>query len=633
MAYKGEDLDLRGPQSTSGWAQSGQDGDGGLRGRGRQAPTQKPAALYVDEVLLDCANHAYDLASGNGAREVMLEHLILAMTRVPRAAQIMEDRGVNVVALRSECATVVANDIPVSTGQAGQTVRASSDYDAVLHLAAANARLRSDKPTSVRDVLFVLINYDRETRGIELLRRHWPNWRQDDLADRLEPVRPQPRPNPIPREVTPLVDRGDRDQLMHAFEARLDLVEKGFGNLTNDLGRERRMLSDVVASLQDTVASVRSDGQSFRNMLGERLQRFEKALDQVRYDGGAGGGNIEAILTSRLQRLEKMQESLLAQRSSVPALEATLNDRFMRLEKALEANRADGSRLPSGMSDRLGVLERTVENRLAELSRTWNALGDRMQRLERSLEGVTSAMPAGLLDRMHAMEKAFEAKINEGMRSWGSVGERLIALERSLSAQRAEVAHIQAAVTSELKAIEKAVGTQQIGGPAVGSFLDERFETIDKSLEQHRQEMATFLNRLPGAVGERLQVFERALGSVREDTGRLAQLQEGELAEVRAAMTRLAGSQQTLSAAIDQWRLDNTGDLGILSNRLEALEHSSVRPIEMLENLGNRIGSASAPQAQPAGHGSQFPPQARVGSRMTRIPTNRGFWRWLFGLS
>ena len=103
-------------------------------------------------------------------------------------------------------------------------------------------------------------------------------------------------------------------------------------------------------------------------------------------------------------------------------------------------------------------------------------------------------------------------------------------------------------------------------------------------------------------------------------------------------MTRLTGGQQNLSAAIDQWRLDNTGDLGIISNRLEAIEHSSVRPMELLENLNARIqamsmGGSMGLQAQNAGLGTTAATSTLPQTSYVRGGQRRGFWRWLFGLS
>lgn len=670
MAYKGEDLELRSPQSGSGqagpgWSQSGyggQDSDAPVHTNGARLRPRpqggRPTPLIVDETLLACCNYAYDIASVNGAREVMLEHLVHALTRIPEAAQILENRGIHVASLRRESAAIIANDIPGAAAPVA-AVRASNDFDAVLHLAAANARLKSDRPTSIRDILFVLINYDRDAPGIELLRRYWPTWQQDEAADRVEEarvsvnrtaasireLRSEIRTPIYDRQATPMADRAEvapmAMSVSYQTDGRLDAIERGLGMMASEVTKERKMLGDLVAGLHDSVVAQRSDAHNFRGALGDRLGRLEKSLEAVRYDGGGSSANLEAMLATRLQRLEKLQESLLAQRSNMPNFEAAFGDRLTRLEKAIEANRLDASKLPAGISDRLQLVERTVENKLAELSRTWGVLGDRLGRLEKSLETVTGAMPTGLVDRMQAMEKSFETKINEGVRSWSGVGERLTTLERSLSAQRAEVAHIQAAISTELKAIEKAVSAQ----PAGPANINERFQALERMLEAHRNELASnlpgpIIERLQGiersvegrlnaashvtaTQSERLQGLEKALSAMRTEAGEFGKLRDGEILEIRNTLTRFASAQSTLAGAVDQWRLDNTGDLGIISNRLEAIEHASIRPMEMLEAISTRVqslsqGQSAAQQAKPAS-----PPGGAQ---------RRGFWRWLFGI-
>ncbi len=615
MAYRGDDLDLRAPQGAGQGTYAGYGDADQARSRTRtngqyQNGAHRSPALYVDETLLACCNHAYDIASANGAREVMIEHLVHALTRVPDAAQILENRGVHVMALRRESAAVIANDLPISPAHSGAPVKASSDFDAVLHLAAANARLRSERPTSVRDVLFVLMNYDRQASGIDLLRRHWTSWQQDDINDREEIVRQQPsRPVP-PRmpvyEPAPVIER---------VVERVEAVPP----------RADRMLDArieaLINTLHDSVTAQRNDYQNLRTALGERLQRLEKSIEHSRLDGGTA--NLEIALNARLQRLEKMQETLLSQRISLAPLEAAMNDRFHRLEKTLETNRFDQGKLPTGVNDRMQAMERMLEARLTELQRTVGQsggalngqLGERFQRLEKAIESVTHAMPSGLIDRMQAMEKSFESKITESVRTWGSIGERLEGLELSIEGWRQE----------------SSAAASRVPGP-----LMERLSNLENMLGAWREEsgiVTTGGGEVPGVMFERLQALEQAVLSTREDSARLARANDASIAELRSGVTRLGGAQQNLSSAIDQWRLDNTGDLGIISNRLEAIEHSSIRPMEILESLNSRV------QAM----GMQYPNTAStvagartVASSITTGTTGghrRGFWRWLFGLS
>jgi Clp amino terminal domain, pathogenicity island component len=595
MAYKGDDLDLRPPQGAgqSAYSAYGNEAEAG-RSRPRtngqyQNGANRSPALYVDEVLLACCNHAYDIASANGAREVMIEHLVHALTRVPEAAQVLENRGVHVMALRRDSAAVIANDLPISPAHSGAAVKASSDVDAVLHLAAANARLRSDRPTSVRDVLFVLMNYDRQASGIDLLRRHWASWQQDDTNDREETVRVQPPRPAAPR--VPVYDPAPAEPLQADLRS----------------SRMDTRIEALITTLHDSVIAQRNDYQNLRAALGERLQRLEKAIEHGRLDNGTA--NLEVAITSRLQRLEKMQETLLTQRISLAPLEATMNDRFHRLEKTLEANRFDQGKLPTGVNDRMQAMERMLEARLTEMQRTMGQaggasggvlngqLGERLQRLEKAIESVTHAMPSGLIDRMQAMEKSFEAKITESMRNWGPIGERLQGLERVIEHWRKD----------------SSAASAHIPGP-----LMERLSNLENTLIAWREEggVVTGSSEVPAVLFERMQALEHAV------------------AELRAGVTRLGGVQQNLSTAVDQWRLDNTGDLGIISNRLEAIEHSSIRPMEILESLNSRVQAMGMqyPNTGSSVAGARTVTSSVAGRAMGN-GQRRGFWRWLFGLN
>jgi hypothetical protein len=53
---------------------------------------------------------------------------------------------------------------------------------------------------------------------------------------------------------------------------------------------------------------------------------------------------------------------------------------------------------------------------------------------------------------------------------------------------------------------------------------------------------------------------------------------ERDLGEVFEALVKLGTNQQTLASNLEAWRLDSSGDISIVSNRLERLERSLVPP-------------------------------------------------------
>ncbi len=52
---------------------------------------------------------------------------------------------------------------------------------------------------------------------------------------------------------------------------------------------------------------------------------------------------------------------------------------------------------------------------------------------------------------------------------------------------------------------------------------------------------------------------------------------DSELEQIRKALVALGHAQQTLSTAIDEWRLNNSGDLSVISNRLATIEKNGVQ--------------------------------------------------------
>ena len=78
MAYRGHDLDLRvGRSATS---------RGMLASEPALGDPATRKAILVDDTLLATCNHAYEAALFYGSREVRLDHLIYALTRVGGAA-------------------------------------------------------------------------------------------------------------------------------------------------------------------------------------------------------------------------------------------------------------------------------------------------------------------------------------------------------------------------------------------------------------------------------------------------------------------------------------------------------------------------------------------------------------------
>ena len=117
MGYRGHDLDLRTPQTWRDAPGEPTEAGKGLNSgpaRGRGYPGEEEIPIWVDDTVLACCNHAFDVALAHRSSEVRVEHLLHALTRIEDAAEILEANGIRAASLRRETATVIAGEIPVS---------------------------------------------------------------------------------------------------------------------------------------------------------------------------------------------------------------------------------------------------------------------------------------------------------------------------------------------------------------------------------------------------------------------------------------------------------------------------------------------------------------------------------------
>ena len=83
---------------------------------------------------------------------------------------------------------------------------------------------------------------------------------------------------------------------------------------------------------------------------------------------------------------------------------------------------------------------------------------------------------------------------------------------------------------------------------------------------------------LPGsdAAGEQFVSLEAAVRAHLETAAAATKARERELGEVYEALVKLGANQQTLGNNLNTWRLENSGDLSIISNKLEQLEQTTL---------------------------------------------------------
>jgi hypothetical protein len=607
MAYRGEDLDLRTPQT---WGASSTEASGGADpysagsrgGRGRAAQP-----ILVDDTVLACSNHAFDVAVAHRAGEVRIEHLLHAMTRIESASATLEGRGIRVAGLRRESATIIASEIPIGLGSGQGRPRRADDFEAVLRTASAIA-YRRNGPANIDDVLDALLDMPSDVPGIALLARHGgrivrdrartreretqrdreplrdrdgmrdrdpPRERERDVLRETMPLPPLGRPGPgygsdvrlpeipdVQRERSPKTTgtyfateaaRPVRtDHLIGTAtdgiqNARIDHLENAVRTLTSELSNERTIVSGVVHELQRTLKVERDDTSRFRGGLHDRLQSLEQSVLTASNDD---------------------------QRSQ---MHAQLHDRMKSLEYAVLNSRKDDGDV-TVLLDRLASVERGLEQRVNELARPWSVLSDRLQALEQTLLD-TRSKGADLT----GLERAIRETAVDGNRAAAGLGDRLKLLERSLDVVSAKSLDLTP-IVNRLDIIEEAV------------LSPDAHQTSDKVSERLRGLEDTIL-------GQRTLV-EHANASLTGDIKTLAAAVAAQAANTERAQAFVSDRIQTVAAGFERQRTDVMGPLterlNALTTTLDSRTQSILAPLvermtSVAEGLDSRTQSAVAP--------------------------------------
>lgn len=407
MSYRGEDLDLRTPQTRGGSA--------GLPGELSAGRHDGP--IWVDDTVLACCNHAFEVALAHRSAEVRLEHLLHAMTRVDAAAQVLEANGIRELALRRETATVIASDIPVGLPNGDSRPRRSEELERVLRRASRVASTR-EAPASVKDLLHVMTDLEPGLRGLELLHRHMasaasyaPEPRYTGYDVPREPVRMVPayyvNEPAMPRMADTRPTTTDNIQ-----NSRLDSLEQMVRGLSQDLASERENLATLLQGVQTEVRAGRMSGASgvdpdvldrTSKEMNERLANFERSLE-TRFDlvetALKSGGGDGADLGPLAQRLENMENAILSRGESSPD---ALSDKIAtRLRGAFSdgnvSSEAVGSQLRAVLtpvSKRLDELQQALDVRQGAAAAALNGVSERIGSLEDVLAGVSTGSESG----------------------------------------------------------------------------------------------------------------------------------------------------------------------------------------------------------------------------------------------
>ena len=540
MGYRGEDLDLRTPQTWSATpadlATAGEalGSPNGPRVSGRSGP------IWVDDTVLACSNHAFDVALAHRAGEVRIEHLLHALTRIDAAAEALEARGVRVAALRRETATIIASEIPVGLPNGKGMPRRSEEFADILRQAAGNAS-RRNAPAGIEDLIYVLFDQRADVPASSLLARHTTRPMARDTVDPLPPLTrftAEPRyvpvndryqrPMPEAPRYAPETARFYRSEYAgtptdNIQNTRLDAMEQMVRALSNDLAAERQVVSGMLKDLSRDSQATRDDQGRLQSGLYDRIRSLEQAVTQP---------------------------------SSAPSADALV--------------------------EKLEGIETSLELRLQEMSQSWALLSTRLQDLEAAVRQNVSdkGTSSQLIDRIkqavdfkpitNRLDIIEEALLSGDDRGETGVADRLKSLE-------SEITRALAASTNRMESLMS--GFDKSGGDGAGSVF---YQTQEGSADA-----------LGAKLIEHMTAVEQALAAEIETAAAKHQAYAQDLTEVHDALMKLNQNQHTLAGSIDQWRSESAGDVATITNRIGSLNFGSERPNETLAALSAQVDTMS----------------------------------------
>lgn len=608
MSYRGKDLDLRTGEPARATGSRSNSRPSQVQAKGSEFDIQ--AVLYVEDAVLACCNHAYDLALAYRAPEVRLEHLINAMTRTDAAVAVMAAQGIDITSLRHDTATLIAAEAPMNYAAQRPTPRRSQDLADALHTAATAAEMRRG-PISVNDLLQTLLGMKREQSGLLMLKRNAPGMLQRDSNE-------APRTEQLP----PLLDG------LHQLDSRYTPPE----TRGNEPTREWLTMPPAPAYYQGPYAGT----------LGQpKAQQAYYATEPAQLPPG-GGGLADVVQNSRLDQLERIIRDLsgglinqAGRGGEYGAAAAASVDRLAGFERNVEAKFNDIARVWSVLGDRLQALEQAVVARRSEpnmpmglvdklhhldgLGQVLASIGDRLAGLERQVAAKSAAGLAvnlqPMVDRLDAIERSLvarasvpalnltpvlerltsiDARVTEVSRgdSTGSAaewGDRLQAIEAAVAAQSSEITTFSISINASVKELSdkfgQAVVAQKTGAERIQSVIGERFQGFTAAFEHQRSDATQTMT----TVCDKLNGLDKLMQSFGQRTLDLHAAHGKDLIELHNAFVKLNTNQQTLAASMDEWRLDNGTEFGTIATRLESIERSSERPVQMLETLQQTV--------------------------------------------
>jgi hypothetical protein len=190
-----------------------------------------------------------------------------------------------------------------------------------------------------------------------------------------------------------------------------------------------------------------------------------------------------------------------------------------------------------------------------------------------------------IVDRLKAFEKGLDAQLTATANNVKQLGERLALVEDLMTGDPLDSSSVHSVLDEHVKAVQKSMDTQRLDMQRIEALVGDRMKAVERLLDGQTRALVERVGNIQLASGggydpetmERIRSFEELLAGQSDSVGSIHQTLDSELEQIRKALVALGHAQQTLSTAIDEWRLNNSGDLSVISNRLATIEKASVQ--------------------------------------------------------
>ncbi|MGE0849337.1 MAG: hypothetical protein AB7O44_06905 [Hyphomicrobiaceae bacterium] len=308
------------------------------------------------------------------------------------------------------------------------------------------------------------------------------------------------------------------------------------------------------------------------------------------------------------EQLGQMESALRALRDEVGADRRAFGDLLREMRSELPALRALRDEVGADRKA-FGDLLRDVWSELPtlrmlrdEVAADRKIIGELLRdvRSELQVRDKGDGAGVGTMD-VGAVDALLEARFGGLGKATSDLVEHLPAIERLVAGEPSQE------LLGRLEAVEERIELRALeAADKVANGLAERLERTEASLR--RLQEASDRNWTSG--GERQIALEASVRAQMQTADEANKAYERHLGEIYQALVKLGANQQTLGDNFATWRTETGGDISIVNNRLQQLEHTI---LELLKQLG---GELQLLRQESHANGSR---------------RGNGFKRWLYG--